>query len=164
MRGQNPKVRKHMDRFSWRSVPWMHHCDPGNIEHLYLVTFTLQQLFTLWPLTRSFHWIEALTNAKMEFGLCFWKVSRLECHVKNGGICLAARRQDVNKLASGVTNLLSTSYYGDWQRCRKLYTGFWNKSCLTEDIHSIPDTEDQRLAHTIKTRQQVCSTTPQNIH
>lgn len=75
MRGQSSQVRKHMDGLRWCGVSRMHHYDPGNIEHLYLVTFTLQQLFTLWPLTWPLLWIWPLSakstsiNAKMEFGL-----------------------------------------------------------------------------------------------
>lgn len=45
--GQSLKVRKHMDGLRLGDLPRMHHCDPGNIEHLYLVTFTFQQLFSL---------------------------------------------------------------------------------------------------------------------
>lgn len=73
-RDQSSKVRKHMNGLRWCGVPRMHHYDPGNIQHLYLVTFTLQQLFTLWPLTWNFLWIWPLSTKehiykRNEFGL-----------------------------------------------------------------------------------------------
>lgn len=132
MRGQNPRVRKHMDRFSWCSVPRMHHCDPGNIEHLYLVTFTLQQLFTLWPLTWSFLWIEPLTNAKMEFGLCVPEQSPVSSVTLK---MLVFVQQPADRTSTSLAWLQDVvenkliSHYMNWQRRQKIHTGFLNKTC-----------------------------------
>lgn len=135
-----------MDGFSWCCVPRMHRSDPGNIEHLYLVTFTLQQLFTPWPPTWSFLWIEPLANAKTGFGLFVPQQPPVSSVMLN---LLVFVQQQTSTSSTGLQGEVKTqtrygSHLWNLQRCHRVGGGVggYKSAVLKADIYSISHTAD----------------------